>query len=74
MISFVKKIELTGCEKKLKKDGTSYFMVYAMGENGQTIACKYSGDKNLDDFKRGQFEVHFNYFGGQYPRMEILSF
>lgn len=75
MLNFDKQVIITGIEKKVKQDQTSYVLIHVLGDEGVTESCKYCGDENkIFDVKKMQpYNCSFSFVGGKYPKVEILD-
>lgn len=75
-MNFTKELMITATEIKEKKDGTPYYVLHILMENGQTCSLMYKGD--LNDFLEIQkmsvhsidFEVIINKYG---TRLDVLK-
>ena len=75
-MKFQKILMITGTDVKQKKDGSPYYIIHVLMENGQTCSLVYKGD--LKDFTRVEnmknyvldFEISFSQYG---TRVECLN-
>ena len=73
---FSKQVIVTGVDTKQKKDGSPYYVVHVLMDNGQTCSCNYKGD--IATFNQltplDKYFVNFEYVTSQYgSRLDILG-